>query len=416
MRRAASALGLVLAAVFAAEAHAEGARDPVRERPFDAPLPPPGATARPPPEVTPEYTSIEEQGMRLVFHLRSRERAPAILSRALAARAELSRRLGREVLATVEIRLAAAPLQLPALSPPELPPGAHEAAFSAQHLVVLSLGSPAEDDLSNVMPRVRHGLAHLALDEATGQNDAPRWFQEGFAIDVAGADVMSRAGTLTAAALGERLIGARQIPWRFADGEPGSGPSLAAAQAAELVRHVEAQPVPWASLLASMRRGESFDRALKAAYDGDLEQIDGGYQRDLARRFAFVPVLGVTTLMWVVFGVAMLIWRRRSRAEVDAPHVAPPLRSFGVRTRVIGLHATARSEASRVLADGAAFTDDGAPGSPVLKTEPAIGSFFDEDGDAPEDDLPPPIEASMPPNADADVPKVEHDGRWYTLH
>lgn len=331
-------------------------------RPHDAPA---VDAARPVPEVTPEYASVEEAGIRLVYHPQARDRAHTLLVRALALRTELTQVLGRDVLPAVEIRVAAAPAQLSGLSPAEITGSA--AAFRHHHLVVMSLEAALGGEPPNLEERLRHELAHLGLDEAVGGHDLPRWFHEGFAADFSGEDGAARAEALTVAALQERLLGLREVDARFPEGAPG--PSLALAQAADFVRFLRTRPdhARFTLLIEHLRAGVPLDRALPSSLGADLDTIELSWRKDLARRYSFVPVFAGATLLWVVVAAGISLRRRRqAAAERESPLEA---------AERLSLHDL--------------------PG-PLLPEDPTD------------------LAQAMPP--DPEVPKVEHGGRWYTLH
>lgn len=372
-RAGARVLGTLVVALLAALLPPERA-GAAPNRPHDAPVTSSPRAAVP--EVTPEYGSIEEAGIRLVFHPLARERTHALLARALAVRVELTAQLGRDVLGEVQIRIAAAPAQMAGLSPMEVPTGAAAVAFRDQRLVVMSLASPIAGEPPDLGDRLRHALAHLALDEAVAGHEVPRWFHEGYAVQVSGEDAAQRAETLCVAALHDRLLGLRDVAATFPDGGVpwGGAPSIAVAEAADFTRFLRERPGRdrFPSLIERLRGGAPFERALADAYETDVDRIERAWREEMARRYSFVPVFAGATLLWMVIAAGVILRRRRN----------------DVRRRALG-HPFAGAEA-RPLHDRAP------PPSP-----PA------------EDDEPPPL-PGMPP--DPEVPQVEHRGRWYTLH
>jgi len=342
------------------------------ERPYDAPTLDARRAAAP--EITPEYASIEEQGIKVVYHLLARERAHTLLARALAARTELSALLGRDVLGAVEIRVAAMPAQMAALAPPDLPPAAPASAFRELHLVVMSLGSPIPQEPADLEERLRHELAHLALDEAVAGRDLPRWLHEGFAVHASGEDAAARAEALCVAALRDRLLGLRDVDARFPEGPPGGTVSIAGAEAAELVRFLSEPPQHrrFGALIEQLREGKPFEAALTATYDGDLDHVERRFRQEMARRYSFLPVLGGATVLWVA--VALVVVVRRRRLAEQRAQAAGERRALGSATR-------------------------------LLAREPPARRLPAEDDE---------LAQAIPP--DPEVPKVEHDGRWYTLH
>jgi hypothetical protein len=289
-----------------------------------------------------------------------------------AIRAELSAQLGVEVLRTVEIRVAAAPVEMARLAPAErLGGNAFAFAFRDARLVVMSASASRSLDAPDLEGLLRHALAHLALDEALGDRPVPPWFHEGYAAHVSGEDTLSRARTLTAAALQRRLVSVREIEQSFPEGAPDG--SIADAEAADFARFLVERPGPerFAALIGKIRGGAAFDAALGEAYGEGAEQVELVWRRELARRYGFVPVLGGATLGWAVIALALFM-RRLDRHRALA--ALQKQRAPGER----------RPRPARETRARPARLDDEALAEPVI--------------------------------AEPEVPKIEHDGRWHTLH
>jgi hypothetical protein len=342
-------------------------------RPYDAPAV--DVQRTPVPEVTPDYDTSEEAGVKLVSHPTVGARAHTLLARALAVRTELSAELGRDVLGSVEIRVAGAPVQVAGLSPGALPPGASSGAFAGARLVVMSLGAPGALEPTDLDERLRHELAHLALDEAAhldAAHDVPRWFHEGYALHVSGEDAAQRAEALTLASLRDQLLSLEDVDARFPEGPPGA--SLTAAEAADFVRFLIEPPRggrdAFPAFVERLREGEAFEGAIVSAYGADLRRVELSWRREVAKRYGFVPVFAGATLLWMVVALGVMVQNRRIAAR-------------RVRVSENPLPAAERLHARE-------------PDHPRLPAE--------------EDDL----AQAIPP--DPEVPKIEHGGRWYTLH
>jgi hypothetical protein len=340
-------------------------------RPWDAPwLDEPLSV----PPLPPEYRTDEEAGIRVSYQPSTRDRVRSLQPLAAAIRSELGAQLGRPVLAAIEIRVAAAPSDMARLAPVEQLPGyAAAVAFSQSRLVVMSARSPLSLDAPNLEGLLRHALAHLALDEATGGRPVPRWFHEGFAVQFAGEDSAARAETLARAALSRRLLGLEQIEAQFpADAPEGS---LACAEAADFTRFLGAPRL--ADLALRLRTGEPWREALAASAGTDTS-LELSWRKEMARRYSFLPVLLGSILLWCA--VAAVVLARRARARRLRDHLVTRRETGERRARI------ARAAARR------------APGGPR--------------GDRVLDDEA--LHEPVPP--DPEVPRVEHDGRWYTLH
>ncbi len=361
---------LVVAALTPSPAlAAPTARDP---RPWDAPWIEVEPLVVPP--LPPEYLTHEEAGIRLSYQPSTRDRVRALPALAATLRSELGAALGIPVLGAIEIRVAAAPGEMARLAPVEQLPGyATAVTFSQSHLVVMSALSPLSLDAPSLDGSLRHALAHLALDEATRGRAVPRWFHEGFAVDFADDDSASRAETLSRAALSRQLLGLAQIDAQFPVDAPEG--SLACAEAADFVRFLGPRRV--ADLAGRLRGGEPWTDALATAA-GPEASLELAWRKEMARRYSFLPVLLGSLLLWI--GVAAAVLVRRARARRRRDDVATT-RESGQRRALIARAASRRAP-------------QGPRGSRVLDDEA--------------------LHEAAP--SDPEVPRVEHDGRWYTLH
>lgn len=367
------ALALALAAALAPSFAVAAAPS----RPFDAPKLEADRARIPP--APPEYITQDEGWLRVVYHPTAREAARALVARANLAKAELTALLGRDLEAdargpgprgdaafagpVVELRVAAARAELARLSPVPPLPAANVIAFSTANtaLIVTSLGAPSSES-PNLEAMLRHGLAHVALDRALGDHAVPRWFHEGFAVAFAGEGSATRAEALMRAALRDRFLSLAEVEDRFP--AESATPTLAYAEATDFVRFLMAQPkdrLP--AFVEKMRAGEELDASLAWAFRTDVTGLQLAWSKDMARRYSFLPVLAAATLLWAM--VAMYMLMRRSQRRKG------------------------REEAQRERP------------SRVITVRPALR---DAEGD----------EIGM--IVDPEVPKVEHDGSWHTLH
>jgi len=379
---AAQALALGVLALVLAPRSAVAAQP----RPYDAPK---AEDARAAPPLPSTYNVDPLEGDFVVaYHPSARERVRAVKAQLLATRAALSAALGRDVLARAELRVAAVPDEMHTLGPTEdVPSYAPAIVFSRQHLVVASLASTRSLEPHDLGAVLAHALAHLALDEALDGRPVPVWFHEGFAAHTAGDAAAARAQALVLASLRKRLVPLGDLETSFPADAPET--SLAYAEATDLVRFLSDKPrrAAFAALVERVRGGEGFDRALEGAYETDLGSLEGAWRKDLARRYAFLPVFLIGVLIWaLVAGVALL--RRARRAP--KPSVAAPRKAARVDTAAAP--SSASSRLARATARAAAVR--GARARAAGRIEGMGESMA----------------------ADPDVPKVEHDGQWHTLH
>ena len=122
--------------------------------------------------------------------------------------------------------------------------------------------------------------------------------------------------------------------------------------------------------------------ALGDAYGTEISTLEYEWLEDVARRYTFWPVLFSGTVLWVgVIGLLVWAWRRRrARAQVTLARWAHEEAVEDARQRAAQAEAPPRVHI--VLA---------------RSSEPEVVEL-------------------RPELRDTDVPKIEHDGRWHTLH
>jgi hypothetical protein len=253
-------------------------------------------------------------------------------------------------------------------------------AFSKQRLVITSLGSPRSLEQTDLGAALTHALAHVALDEALEDKPVPVWFHEGYAAYIADENKAPRAQVLVMAALQQRLMSIAEMNAQFPPDAPES--SLAYAQAADIARFLSEKPnqVRFTKLLEQRRAGEHFETAAETAYGSSFSTVEDTWHRGLARRYGFLPVFLGAMAVWA-FCAAMLFLRRflekrKTRADKQSPEDAPLVAEI---EQVSALDVVV-ARAERM---------------PVRERGESTGATI-------------PLET--------EVPKVEHEGDWFTLH
>ena len=348
-------------------------------RPYDAPLITDPRVQTPPKH--PNYLEQTEAGISFVYHPSAHERLRAAIPTVLQTRARLRAALGQDVLQTLEIRIAAVPDELKTLGPTEdIADYAPAIAFSRHRLILTSLGSPRSLGQNDLSLALAHALAHMALDEMVHDRPIPLWLHEGFAAHIGGDPHSTRAQRMVMTALREHLMSIADMNARFPIDAPES--SAAYAHAADLTRFLLEKPhqKQFLDTLGKIGNGQDFDGAFEAAYGARLTTFEPVWQTQMARRYAFLPAflsaLGLWGLCMAAIYLRRYVQRRKVRPEqplreeVRAPMDAEHISALEM--------AVARAERLPVRERG---ESTGAP--IILETE---------------------------------VPKVEHEGDWHTLH
>jgi len=237
----------------------------------------------------------------------------------------------------------------------------------------------AEHDVAEVF---RHELAHVALHDAVNGQAIPRWFNEGFAVFASGETSFLRMKTLSMATVGGGLIPLRDIDRGFPSDETEA--SIAYAEAVDVVRFLVRREDlhRFHALVEQLRNHETLDHAVLDAYRIDLSELEAEWREDVSHRYTLLPILLAGTFGWVVaLGVFVWAWRRRKRRDKITLErwAREEAAEDALRARL-----AARSEAARVHI--------------VLSPGP---------------EGPPPLPR---PISEVEIPRVEHNGQWHTLH
>ncbi|MDP9037577.1 MAG: peptidase MA family metallohydrolase [Myxococcota bacterium] len=326
------------------------------------------------PPLPSDFQRIDNGWLVLEFPTSVRERVEPLAREAEDFRARLSADFGQPVLGEALVRLARTPDQMAELAPIGSPPPAYASgvAYPSLHLALLALQAPATWEAPDLLELLRHELAHLGLSDALRGRHVPRWLDEGLAVHESGELRWSRWKALADASLSKRLLPFETLD----DGFPSDtyAVSVAYAESADFVRFLmrDSDRARFGSLLARMRSGTAFDRALEDAYGTDLRKLEYEWREEVSHRFGWAPLLTGGGLLWaLIAGLSVVAWARRRRLAKAK------------------LAEWEREEAAMAMAAAV----------PALPERPAVA-----------------VEEAMPPRFSTSVPIVEHDGHWYTLH
>ena len=362
------------------------------------------------------FRSYDAGWLKVSYHPSLSDKVQRLIAEAEPMRADLRALMGGHVLERVEMRVGRTPFEMEALGPigVRLPSYAAGVAFSDVGLVLLTALPRFPGNTHDLSEILKHELSHVALHDAVGGQDVPRWFNEGLAVYASGEAEMDRAGALWTATLTKKLIPLARLSRGFPS-DPTEA-SVAYAQSADLVRYLLAggEEHRFLALLSRVREGQAFDAALGDAYSTDLFSLETEWQEDVARRYTFWPVLLGGSTIWVfAFGLVIVAyyrrrgrdrvklsrWAREERAEDSRRALAQALLSqYGPVRVVLGHEGPGAARRMEQKPEG-----DESSGRPVHSIS---------GGQAPGTDGP----RGGPVTPGVVVPKVEHEGDWHTLH
>ena len=350
--------------------------------PSDAPRLGRGAEERPKlPAVAAGFSTYDGGWIRITYHPSSQERIEPLIAAADEAKRDMEDWLGGSVLGKVRVDVARTPGEMATLAPrgAPYPEYASGVAYPELGLVLLTLTPRFPNESLDLVQVFRHELAHVALEDAVGRA-VPRWFNEGFAVMASGETSFERMSVLMTATLSDRLMPLSQVERTFPSDE--SKASIAYAEAADVLRFLVRREDRhrFRSLVAQMHAGRTLDQAAREAYGVDLVTLEHEWREDVAKRYTFWPILCSGTVVWVgVLGLFVWGWRKR-RARSRAT-----------------LARWARDEARE---DDLRRLEENARIHIVLQRAPGLAAT--------------PLPPTQP--SEIDVPRIQHEGTWHTLH
>lgn len=191
-------------------------------------------------------------------------------------------------------------------------------ALSNQGLIVLMPQRVPSYPDSSLEEVLRHEVAHVLIDRASGGRPLPRWFHEGLALIAGGSWGFDDRSQLTLALLGDRPVSLAELEQRFA-GEHGQV-NRAYAIAGAFVRDLFDRYGPAAAprILSGVAHGQSFAAAFRAATGVSLAAAESSFWRRQTFWYRWVPILTSSVTLWLLITLLalMAIQRRRRRDAV----------------------------------------------------------------------------------------------------
>jgi Peptidase MA superfamily len=329
------------------------------------------------PEPPHDFVRVEIGGFLTLRYPRGAEsRVAPIVNGAAAFKAKLIEVLGAPVLSRVEVRVGKDPEEMALLAPIGQPPLQYASGISYRGigLILISLKAPHSHEAVDVEETFRHELVHQALDDAGHGNHVPAWFHEGLAVHLSGESAMQRHETLANAVTSKSILPLADLDAHMPNEHADAKVSAAYAQSADFVRFLlrQGDGPRFAALISRVGKGQVFGSALNDAYGTDLRKLEYQWVQTLEDRFPLWLALGTGGAFWSLGIVALLmahVRKKRAGTRTLARWEAEEERLARARIRVLDQHVAATQSTQDYTS--------------VLQ----------------------PV-----------VPRLQHEGEWYTLH
>ena len=285
--------------------------------PSDIPLVTPGQVTIP--RVPSRYVTRDLGWLTLSYPPNAADRVDGIVKNADLVKGQLVAAFGVDVLEHVELRIVPNTAEMTALAPPEAPPPTYAAgvAYPRLRLSLITMLAPRGGEAVDVEQVFRHELMHLALEDAVGGRHVPAWFNEGLAVLFADENGLDRQRVLFNATISGTLLPLADLDRGFPSDH--FDVNIAYAESVDFVAFLrkKSDDLRFARMIARVREGQPFERAITDAYGSDLRKLEFQWRGTLERRYSVMPILAGGGLIWVlVIGALGWGWhKKRKRAK-----------------------------------------------------------------------------------------------------
>ncbi len=300
--------------------------------------------------------------LNVAYDAAAAPRLEPVLKHATQFRDNFAHSLGQPMMGKVELRVTRSFEEMAALAPDGAPPPAYAVAvaYPGLHYMMLSLAPPTvHAETPDIEASFEHELSHIALFDAVAGKHVPLWFNEGLAMWNAH-ETWTHVKTMSEASFSKSFMPFSDLDRRF----PSDRASIAYAQSADFMRFLmrRTDEARFRALVARVKNGDNFYASMTDTYGSDFRKLEYQWREDVAQRYPFWTTLFAGgSIVWVFGSIAIVIAyvKRKKRQKAIL----------------------AQWEKEEELEDRQAIL-------------------------AVEDPAPMPTK----------VPRVEHEGEWYTLH
>lgn len=201
-------------------------------------------------------------------------------------------------------------------------------AVPEQGLIVLRAYGGATGGYEELIPVLRHELAHIALHRYLGAAWVPRWFNEGYAMWAAG-EMNTAAEWQLRVAFATRSappLDSLELSWPATSDDARIAYILAASVVQYLVRESGTRGLDL--FMRGWRNTGNFEAALGSTYGLSLDQLETHWRKDVRRRYGWLTVLvqSAAFLSFASIGVLAMYFvrRRRDRGKMERLRATEP--------------------------------------------------------------------------------------------
>jgi len=199
------------------------------------------------------------------------------------------------------------------IQPGDPPEWAAGTAYPERALVFVLMATRGEKTPRQVYV---HELTHVVLHWSFGDNEPPRWLEEGITQVTAREFDLRTQTLLSQAALGGQLMPLSTLTDGFPDDPYRARVAYAESRDFLLYLRHEFGDQTVATIVQAMAAGDTAEQAIEGATGFSLRTLEQRWASRLNKRYAWLPVLGGSGTVWSVAAVLVVLgWARKRRQK-----------------------------------------------------------------------------------------------------
>ena len=192
-------------------------------------------------------------------------------------------------------------------------------AYSSSALIILKSPREVSSPEADLLKTFIHELTHIVLGSAfSGEEDVPRWLNEGIALYKSGEWSFNRVGTMTRAVLTGSMIPLSELTHTFPDNPRDL--QLAYAQSFYLVSFLITRfgRQSFHTFIRLYSKQKNLEKTLYQVYSMNLEELEKEWEGFLKMRFSWVPLITSSTTLWFIITIIFVYGYINKKRQMKA--------------------------------------------------------------------------------------------------
>ncbi len=263
------------------------------------------------------YMEISTHHFVFYFHSQDERLMKSLIDQAEVLRREIVEDLGIDFEEKTKVYLAPSSREYQEIQPGKgVPSWSAGVAYPGLNLIIIK--SPKAIKVGNIdlIKVFKHEFTHIALGRAfKGNENVPRWLDEGLAMYESREWNFSRTFTMTRAVLTDSLIPLSEITHSFP--KEADRARLAYSESFYLISYLinRCGRESFHQFIKEYSGGKRLKKVLMEVYGIRLEELEEKWRNYLKLRFSWIPIITSATTLWFLITIAFILGYLRKKKE-----------------------------------------------------------------------------------------------------